>query len=553
MIDVALAVEHLSAEINAAMPRIEGNYATVSKQFEWRIPEHFNYAVDVIDVWARNPQLLALIAVDADGRERRYTYADVSAITKGLAAGLQKQGVRKGDRVLIVLPRIAEWQLAMIACIRLGAVVIPCIEMLTQKDLAYRIGHSEARAVITTAANVEKLHPVSDALVRISVDAPEHWLDFWRLAKTDDGTLNTPAIAADDPAIMYYTSGSTGMPKGVLHASRALYAWRVSAWYWHGLRPGDVMWCTADTGWSKAGTAILWAPWSTGCTVFFYNGPFDPSKRLELISRYRISVFCAAATEFRHLVAQDLPSFKAPALRLTVSSGEAVNPDVIVQWEKATGCRLLEAYGQTETIMTVANQVGEERRAGAMGRALPGCTLGVLSAERTRRLAGEVGELALRLPNPQLMLGYYKDRDRTAAGSVEVDGERWWLTGDLGRLDEDGFVYYEGRVDDIISSAGYRIGPFEVESALQEHPGVLECAVVASPDPERGEIVKAYVVLKNGVNASALLVTELQDHVKRTTAPYKYPRRIEFVDDLPKTSTGKLLRRLLRDREFGRP
>jgi len=551
MID-PLALEHLSAEINTAMPRIEGNYATVSKQFEWRIPEYFNYAVDVIDVWARNPELLALIATDADGHERRYTFADVSAITKRIAAGLQKQGIRKGDRVLVVLPRIAEWQLAMVACIRLGAVVIPCIEMLTQKDLAYRINHSEARAVITTAANVEKLASVFDGLIRISVDAPEHWLDFWHLAETDDRTLDTPAVAADDPAIMYYTSGSTGMPKGVLHASRALYAWRVSAWYWHGLRPDDVMWCTADTGWSKAGTAILWAPWSTGCTVFFYNGPFDPSKRLDLISRYKISVFCAAATEFRHLVAQDLLSFKAPALRMTVSAGEAVNPDVIVRWEKATGCSLLEAYGQTETIMTVANQAGEERRAGAMGRALPGSTLGVLSAERTRRPAGEVGELALRLPNPQLMLEYYKDPDRTAAASVMVDGERWWLTGDLGRLDEDGFIYYEGRVDDIISSAGYRIGPFEVESALQEHPGVLECAVVASPDPERGEIVKAYVVLKNGGTASVQLITELQDHVKHTTAPYKYPRRIEFVDDLPKTPTGKLLRKVLRDREFGR-
>lgn len=531
---------------------LAATYEALRARFRWDVPPAFNYAVDVVDAWAADPRRLALIALEAGGRERRYTYAQVSALTRGLAAGLQRHGVRKGDRVLVVLPRIAEWQLAMLACVRLGAVAIPCLEMLTPKDLAYRIEHSGAAAVITTAASVAKFDAAPAALVRVAVDAPAGWLDFWSLAGADATGFVPADVAAEDPAVMYYTSGSTGQPKGVLHAARALFAWRVSAWYWHDLREDDVMWCTADTGWSKAGTGILFAPWSCGCTVFMYHGPFEPRRRLELIRDYGITVFCAAATEFRHLVAQDVRGLRSPTLRLTVSSGEAVNPEVIRQWEAATGGRLLEAYGQTETLMTVASWIGEPSRPGSMGRALPGTELAVLSPEGDLLPPGGIGQLAVRLPHPQLMLGYYRDPDRTAAGILAAAGQRWWLTGDLARLDTDGFVYYEGRVDDIISSAGYRIGPFEVESALQEHPAVLECAAVASPDAERGEVVKAFIVLKAGTVASDVLAGELQEHVKRTTAPYKYPRRIEFVTDLPKSPAGKLLRRLLRDREFGR-
>lgn len=517
--------------------------------FRWEVPDTFNYAVDVVDAWARDPHRQALVALDAAGAERRFSYAQVSDLSKRLAAALASRGVRKGDRVAVVLPRIPEWQLAMLACARLGAVAIPCIEMLTAKDLAYRIAHADATAAITTAANTPKLEALPLAL-RVAVDAPAGWLDFWELARCDASGFSAPVVAAEDPAVLYYTSGSTGHPKGVLHAARALFAWRVSARYWHDLREDDVMWCTADTGWSKAGTGILYAPWSCGCTVFFYNGPFEPARRLELIARYGVTVFCASATEFRHLVAQDLSRFHAPALRLCASAGEAVNPEVIRRWAQVTGSRLLEAYGQTETLMVTHNASGDPPRSGAMGRALPGSQLAVLDEGGRRLVAGEVGQLALRLPNPQLMLGYYRDPDRTQASILSADGSDWWLTGDMARMDGDGFIYYEGRADDIISSAGYRIGPFEVESALQEHAAVLESAAVAVPDAERGEVVKAYVVLKPGYEASAALATELQEHAKRTTAPYKYPRRIEFVAELPKGPTGKILRRQLRDREF---
>lgn len=520
--------------------------------FRWDVPDTFNYAVDVVDAYcARDPHRLALVALDAVGTERRFSYAQVSDLSKRLAAALGSRGVRKGDRVAVVLPRIPEWQLAMLACARLGAIAIPCIEMLTAKDLAYRIAHSGATAAITTVANTSKLEALPLAL-RVSVDAPAGWLDFWELARCDASGFSTAVVAADDPAVLYYTSGSTGHPKGVLHAARALFAWRVSAQYWQGLREDDVMWCTADTGWSKAGTGILYAPWSCGCTVFFYNGPFEPTRRLDLIARYGVTVFCASATEFRHLVAQDLSRFHAPALRLCASAGEAVNPEVIRRWEQATGARLLEAYGQTETLMVASNRLGDPTRAGTMGRALPGSELVVLDEGGQRLAAGETGQLALRLPNPQHMLGYYRDPGRTQASMLSADDCDWWLTGDMVRMDGEGFIYYEGRADDIISSAGYRIGPFEVESVLQEHAAVLESAAVAAPDAERGEVVKAYVVLKPGYEASAALASELQEHAKRTTAPYKYPRRIEFVAELPKGPTGKILRRQLRDREFAR-
>lgn len=333
-------------------------------------------------------------------------------------------------------------------------------------------------------------------------------------------------------------------------AARSLYAWRVSGWYWQEFSESDHVWCTADTGWSKAGTAILFAPWSCGSSVFFFNGRFDPQERLSLIQEQGITVFCAAATEFRHLIRQDLGRYDLSRLRLTVSAGEMVNPEVIRQWEELTSCRLVEAYGQTETLMTVANHAREPMRPGSMGRPLPGTSAAVLDETGNPLPAGQRGELAIGLPNPQVMLGYWNEPERTAATRTTSMGREYFRTGDLVIMDADGYLFYEGRTDDIISSAGYRIGPMEIENALIEHPAVLESAAVASPDAERGEIVKAFVVLRPGHLPSAALTGELQEHVKRATAPYKYPRAIEFVADLPKTATGKIMRRMLKDAEL---
>jgi acyl-coenzyme A synthetase/AMP-(fatty) acid ligase len=422
----------------------------------------------------------------------------------------------------------------MIGCLRVGVIPIPCIDMLTAKDVKYRVEHSGAAGAITTQASVGKF---PDLQLRLAVGGAPGWLDFDRAVAAADPECLPERMAAEDPVAMYYTSGSTGNPKGVTHAARALYAWRLSSQLWQDLKPSDLMWCTADTGWSKAGTAILYGPWSCGAAVVFYNGRFDPRERLALLAKHRVTVFCAAATEFRRLVNEDLTPYDLSALRLCVSAGETVNPEIVRRWREKSGVPLLDGYGQTETLMTVLNYPFMPVKPGSMGKPLPGVEIAVLE-----------GQLAIRLPNPQMMLGYWNEPERTAAGKTRAGDTEYWLTGDMVRQDADGYLFYEGRADDIISSAGYRIGPMEVENALAEHPAVQESAAVGKPEAKRGEIVKAFVVLKAGVAGSPQLAAELQEHVKRSTAPYKYPREIEFVAELPKNASGKLLRRVLRGR-----
>jgi acyl-coenzyme A synthetase/AMP-(fatty) acid ligase len=502
-------------------------YEDIRRAFRWQLPAAFNFAADVVDVWARDPEKLALLWCDESGREERYAFARISELSRRLGSVLRARGLRKGDRCIVMLPRIPQWQVAMIGCLRVGVIPIPCIDMLTAKDVKFRVEHSGAVGAITTQASIGKFPAMQ---LRLVVGE-----DFDAALEAVDPDCAAERMAAEDPVVMYYTSGSTGNPKGVTHAARALYAWRVSSQLWHDLKPADLMWCTADTGWSKAGTAILYGPWSCGAAVLFYQGAFDPKERLRLLAKHRVTVFCAAATEFRRLVNEDPSPYDLSALRLTVSAGETVNPEIVRRWREMSGVALLDAYGQTETLMTVLNYPFLPVKPGSMGKPLPGLEATVLD-----------GQLAIRLPNPQMMLGYWNEPERTAAGKTTVDGVEYWLTGDMVRQDEEGYLFYEGRADDIISSAGYRIGPMEVENALQEHPAVQESAAVGKPDAERGEIVKAFVVLKPGIAGTAQLAAELQAHVKQTTAPYKYPREVEFVAELPKNASGKLLRRVLR-------
>lgn len=527
------------------------NYENVARRFRWNLPDTFNFGADVVDVYASDPTRLALIWCDDAGAERRFTFRDIRIASNRIGNALRRLGVVKGDRVLIVLPRIPEWQLAMVACLKLGAIPVPCVEILTAHDLGYRIRHSEAKAVITAARNVCKFADAPADLVRISVGQAPGWLDLQALAAAESEELEPALVQATDPAIIYYTSGSSGHPKGVTHAARALYAWRVSAWYWLDLTENDLMWCTADTGWSKAGTSILFGPWSCGSATLFYNGRFDPVHRLQVLEKYRVTVFCAAATELRRILNENIQGYDLTSLRLTVSAGESVDPQTVQEWRRTTGRPLLDGYGQTETLMTVLNYKAMPVKPGSMGKPLPGTEIAVLlDDEDAVAPPNTVGRLVVKLPNPQVMLYYWKDPERTAQTRVKVGEDEYFITGDRALIDDDGYVFYQGRADDIINSAGYRIGPFEVENALIEHPAVQECAAVASPHPERGEVVKAFVVPRPGYEASSELAKQLQDHCKSITAPYKYPRRIEFVDELPKTPTGKVKRNVLKAQEF---
>lgn len=540
-----------------AEPDRMADYDQTYSTFEWDLPETFNFGGDVVDVWAKDPQKMALVWCNDQGREAAYSFADIADQSNRVANVLQAAGLRKGDRVLVVLPRIPEWQITLVACTKLGVVPIPCITMLTRKDLDYRFDHSGAKGIVTTAENCGKVDPGRPLALRLAVcgdeKPPKGWDSFEERAERAASEFDPVPVAMDDPAILYYTSGSTGNPKGVAHGARALYTWRGSARYWLDLQPDDTIWCTADTGWSKAGTSILFGPWSCGAAVLFYDGPFDPSKRFHLLKKYSVSVFCAAATELRRLVNEEPPPGGLPKLRLTVSAGESVNPEIVTRWADLTGAQLLDGYGQTETLMTVLNYPSMPVKPGSMGRPLPGVEMAVLADDGEGFAAvDEPGRLAMKLPSPQLMLGYWEDAERTAAAIVTADGSDWFLTGDRARKDADGYLFYEGRDDDVISSAGYRIGPMEVENALIEHAAIQESAVVGSPDPDRGEIVCAYVVLHPGYDPGLALVKELQDFVKASTAPYKYPRKIVFTDDLPKTVTGKIRRRDLRDLEYGR-
>lgn len=525
------------------------DYQATYRAHRLEVPERFNFGRDVVDVLAEDPARAALIWCNARGDERRFSFADIRRLSNQVANWLAGRGVAKGERVIVMLPRVPEWQIAMVACLKLGAVPIPCITMLSERDVAYRVDHAGAVAAITTGEETGKFHAPERLKARLALGQPvEGWSAYTETAACSTDFVPCD-LSAEDPAVMYYTSGSTGPPKGVCHASRALFVWRVSAQYWLTLDRGDLMWCTADTGWSKAGTSILFGPWSRGSAVLFYDGPFDAAKRLELLERYKVTVFCAAATELRRLILEDAGAYDLSSLRLTVSAGESVNPEVLAAWTAMTGVPLLDGYGQTETLMTVLNYPGMAVKPGSMGKALPGVEIGVLTEAGAVAGPGNEGQLVVRLPNPQVMPGYWNDPERSAANIITLDGVEWFKTGDNVRQDDDGYLFYLGRSDDIINSAGYRIGPQEVENALIEHAAVRESAVVGVPDAERGEIVKAFVILHDPALASARLAEDLQAHVKAATAPYKYPRRIAFVDALPKTVSGKIQRALLRRRD----
>lgn len=527
------------------------NYEETYKTFQWTIPERFNFAWDVVDQWAEDRGRLALYWVDEQGHEQRYTFWDFKVLANRFANVLQGLGVGKGDVVLVMLPRLPQWHVVMLGLMKLGVIPAPGTTMLRPKDIEYRVNLAEAKAVVTDVENAEKVEEavkVCPSLRQKIVVGGKRsgWVSYEEAMSQASSQLpEVEKTRWDDPALLYFTSGTVGGPKMVLHHQAYALAHRLTGQYWLDLRPGDLHWNLSDTGWAKAAYSTLFGPWNMGAAVFMYRGAFQPQETLQLLEKYEITVFCAPPTAYRLLVKEDLGNYRF-RLRHAVSAGEPLNPEVIQVWHQATGIPIYDGYGQTETIILVANYPCLKIKPGSMGKPMPGHEIAIVDEEGNELPAGVEGEIALKGRPPSLFQGYWKNPELTAATRR---GE-WYVTGDRAYKDEDGYFWFVGRADDVIISAGYRIGPFEVESALVEHPAVVEAAVVASPDEIRGQIVKAFVVLRPGYQPSDQLARELQDHVKNVTAPYKYPREIEFVQDLPKTISGKIRRTELRRREM---
>ncbi len=487
-----------------------------------------NFACDVVDAAPANR--LALVELARDGARREWRFGEVADRAARLAGAFAAHGVRRGDVVMTLIGNRPEWVFAMVACFRVGAVVLPCTEQLRAKDLRLRLDAAQPALVLADERNAAEL---AAALSLPAGGAAAAGPDPVVLTIPDEALYGAePAapvdLAPEDPCLITFTSGTAGEPKGVLHGQRYLSGQRLQAEHWLDARPGDLVWCTAASGWSKSARNVFIAPWMRGAAALLHDARFDPHERLEILQRERVNVLCMAPTEYR-VIAKRAEPRPVASLRGLVAAGEALNPEVLRAFHAATGLWIRDGYGQTETGQMTGAPLGEEIRPGSMGRPLPGVALRV-----------EDGELVADARTvPTFFLGYL--------GEPPVDRSAPWRTGDRVRQDDDGFLAFEGRADDVIVSAGYRIGPFEVESALVAHPAVAEAAVVAAPDEERGAIVRAVVVLRDGAAPSDALARELQDHVKATTAPYKYPRRIEFAADLPKTSSGKIRRALLRE------
>ena len=449
---------------------------------------------------------------------------------------LRSRGVSSGDRVLVLVGKTPEWHAVMLAALKVGAVAIPCSEMLRAKDLDFRVRHSGARLLVAD--------PGSRGEVEAMAEQPEVvYVGESELGEPDPVTADT---AAGEPAFILYTSGTTKDPKGVVHTHRYTWAKRAQAERWLDAKPDDLVWCTAGTGWAKSIWNVLLGPWSCGAAVVLHEGGFDPEERCRLIEALGATVLCQAPTEYRLMAKLDgLSGHDLSRVRHMVSAGEPLNPEVIRVFEEAFGRTIHDGYGQTENTLLVGNYPGAEIRPGSMGLPAPGYDVRVIDFDGREAPPGEEGDIALRGDAPALFAGYWNAPEETAA----VYRGEWYVTGDRAVRDEDGYLWFTGRADDVILSAAYRIGPFEVESALLEHPAVAESAVVGKPDPDRGQIVKAFVVLRPGWDADAGLVSELQDHCKRVTAPYKYPREIEFAEELPKTRSGKIRRVELRKLE----
>jgi acetyl-CoA synthetase len=537
------------------------------RDFSIHVPEFYNFAYDVVDAWAaKEPDKTALLWVNRQGEERRYSFGEMKRASDSAARLLHGSGIGKGDRVFVMLPRIPEWWILIVALIKLGAVYSPAPTLLTPHDISYRLGIGGFSLVITDRENAAKVEEgVKEGSLKILCMVVDGNITGWisyservvAVSRTPraEGKMTAVRTKASDPLLIFFTSGTTGNPKMVLHDHSYPLGHIVTARLWQDLKPSDLHFTVSDTGWAKSAWGNLFGQWIEGAAVFVYDirGKFDPADIPPLLEKHAITTFCCPPTIYRMLILLDLERYDLSMLRHCVSAGEPLNPEVIRVWKEKTGRAIYEGYGQTETVLCIGAFPGRESPPGSMGRPAPGWRIELHDRHGNPVGIHREGRIAIALdPRPVGLFSGYLGNEAANRKSF-VNG--WYYTDDKAAMDEEGNFWFIGRDDDVIKASGYRIGPFEVESALLEHPAVAEAAVVGSPDPIRGMIVKAFVVLKPGFSPSDGLVASLQEHVKSVTAPYKYPRAIEFVDSLPKTHSGKIRRNELREREAkkGRP
>lgn len=530
--------------------------------FEIKVPDNFNFAYDVVDAWAKeDPDRLALLWTNDEGQERRYTFADIKEKSDSVASYYQTLGIGRGDCVMMMLKRRAEFWFSIVALHKLGATAIPATHLLTAKDLIYRCNSANIKMIVCASEDVIMTH-VDECLPQcptvkyvVGTGKPERkgWLSL------DEGMASAPVFVKPekvnenhDISLLYFTSGSSGNPKMVAHNFLYPLGHIVTARYWHNVHEGSLHLTVADTGWGKAVWGKLYGQWIVGASVFVYDHEkFTPSDILSQMAKYKVTSFCAPPTIYRFLIREDLSQYDLSALEYCTTAGEPLNPSVFEVWKKATGLEIHEGFGQTETTMTIGTFPWMKPKPGSLGIPNPAYDMDLLTMDGRSAEDGEHGEIVLhtdrRLPIG-LFEEYYHNPELTK--TVHYDGI--YHTGDVAWRDSEGYYWFVGRTDDVIKSSGYRIGPFEVESALMTHPAVVECAVTGVPDEVRGQIVKATIVLAKeyrDVPDKDALIKEIQNHVKKVSAPYKYPRVVEFVDELPKTISGKIRRVEIRNKD----
>lgn len=544
------------------VPKVDfDSYEEFYDQFQINIPENFNYAFDVVDALAEeSPDKIALVWCDDKGKEAFFTFDQIKKYSNKAANFFKKYGIKKGDKVMLILKRHYEFWFCLLGLHKIGAISIPATHLLTAKDIIYRNNAADIKMIVSVDENeviqhINKAEADSPTLkYKVVVgEAPGGWINFSfeieELSEEFKRPTGDMATINDDISLLYFTSGTTGMPKMVQHNFTYPLGHIVTAKYWHNVYEGGLHLTVADTGWAKAVWGKIYGQWICGSAVFVYDfDKFVPKELLDMIIKYKVTTFCAPPTVYRFFIKEDLSKFNLSNLKYCSVAGEPLNPEVYYQFLKNTGIKLREIFGQTELTVVIGNFMQLDSKPGSIGKPAPGYDIDIVDRDGKSCEAGEEGQIVVRTDKRKpigMFLGYYRDEKLTK----KVWHDDVYYTGDMAWKDEEGYYWFVGRADDVIKSSGYRIGPFEVESALLEHPAVLECAITAVPDPYRGQIVKATIILTKNYSGSSELVKELQEHVKNVTAPYKYPRVIEFVDELPKTISGKIRRVEIRERD----